>query len=62
MTTKASAPGGVRKEKVGLPYDPELYDHMLTHGVYIEVKIPPHTRTHVFLSEGQEDWMTKPDP
>ncbi len=22
--------------QVGLPWDPELYDHMLTHGVFIE--------------------------
>ncbi len=36
VTTKASAPGGARTEKVGLPWDPELYDHMLTHGVFID--------------------------
>ncbi|KAI7835886.1 hypothetical protein COHA_010231 [Chlorella ohadii] len=36
VTTKANAPGGVRTEKVGLPFDPDLYDHMLEHGVFIE--------------------------
>ncbi|KAK9861664.1 hypothetical protein WJX84_001635 [Apatococcus fuscideae] len=36
VTTKANAPGGKRTEKVGLPYDPDLFDHMVEHGVYIE--------------------------
>ena len=36
VTTKASAPGGARTEKVGLPFSPDLYDHMLEHGVYID--------------------------
>ncbi|KAK9810298.1 hypothetical protein WJX72_008286 [[Myrmecia] bisecta] len=36
VTTKPSAPGGVRTEKVGLPYDPDLFDHMVEHGVHIE--------------------------
>lgn len=40
MTTKANAPGGQRTEKVGLPYDPELFDHMVEHGVAIEVSDP----------------------
>ncbi|KAK9821723.1 hypothetical protein WJX81_004862 [Elliptochloris bilobata] len=35
VTTKDTAPGGRRTEKVGLPYDPELYDHMMEHGVHI---------------------------
>ena len=38
MTTKENAPGGKRTEKVGLPYDPDLFDHMVEHGVYIEVR------------------------
>ena len=38
VTTKANAPGGARTEKVGLPYDPELLDHMVEHGVIIEVQ------------------------
>ena len=32
VKTKAGAPGGVRVEKVGLPYDPELFDHLAQHG------------------------------
>ena len=40
VTTKANAPGGQRTEKVGLPYDPELFDHMVEHGVAIEVSNP----------------------
>ena len=40
VTTKANAPGGQRTEKVGLPYDPELFDHMVEHGVAIEVRHP----------------------
>ena len=38
VTTKENAPGGKRTEKVGLPYDPDLFDHMVEHGVYIEVR------------------------
>ena len=41
LTTKANAPGGQRTEKVGLPYDPELFDHMVEHGVAIEVNHLP---------------------
>ena len=41
VTTKANAPGGVRTEKVGMPYDPELFDHMVEHGVVIEVRSVP---------------------
>ena len=37
MTTKDTAPGGRRTEKVGLPYDPDLFDHMVSHGVVVEV-------------------------
>lgn len=37
VTTRATAPGGVRTEKVGLPFDPDLFDHMVEHGVVIEV-------------------------
>ena len=36
VTTKENAPGGVRTEKVGLPFDPDLFDHLVEHGVYIE--------------------------
>lgn len=36
VRTKATAPGGARTEKVGLPYDPELFDHLIKHGTYIE--------------------------
>ena len=36
VKTKTSAPGGARTEKVGLPYDPELFDHLIKHGTYIE--------------------------
>lgn len=32
VTTKATAPGGARVEKVGLPFDPDLFDHMVEHG------------------------------
>lgn len=43
VTTKDNAPGGRRTEKVGLPYDPELFDHLVLHGVGIEVGFPlPH--------------------
>jgi len=40
VTTKATAPGGARTEKVGLPYDPDLFDHMVEHGVYIDTPTP----------------------
>lgn len=36
VTTRPSAPGGERTEKVGLPFDPDLYEHMLQHGVFVE--------------------------
>jgi hypothetical protein len=32
VTTKASAPGGVRNCKVALPFDPDLFDTMVEHG------------------------------
>ena len=35
VLTKASAPGGVRTETVGLPYDPPFLDHLLAHGVRV---------------------------
>lgn len=38
VTTKATAPGGMRTEKVGLPFDPDLFDHMVEHGVVVQVK------------------------
>lgn len=40
VTTKAQAPGGKRTERVGLPYDPDLFDHLLAHGVVIESPKP----------------------
>ncbi|KAI3432765.1 hypothetical protein D9Q98_004305 [Chlorella vulgaris] len=40
VTTKPTAPGGARTEKVGLPFDPQLLDHMVMHGVYIEADTP----------------------
>ena len=40
VTTLASAPGGARTEKVGLPFDPDLFDHMVEHGVVVEVMLP----------------------
>jgi cell division protease FtsH len=40
VTTKATAPGGARTEKVGLPFDPDLFDHMVEHSVYIETPTP----------------------
>jgi cell division protease FtsH len=36
VKTKSTAPGGARTEKVGLPYDPELFDHLIRHGTYIQ--------------------------
>ena len=55
VTTKANAPGGARTEKVGLPYDPELLDHMVEHGVIIEVQLllpnQPATSS-ISMSEG----------
>lgn len=39
VTLKATAPGGARTEKVGLPFDPDLFDHMVEHGVVIEVRV-----------------------
>eukprot|EP00891_Asterochloris_glomerata_P002381 jgi/Astpho2/2381/Aster-05640 len=33
---KRTAPGGERWEKVGLPFDPDLFDHMVEHGVAIK--------------------------
>ena len=40
VTTKASAPGGRRTEKVALPYDPDLFNHMIEHDVRVEVTPP----------------------
>jgi ATP-dependent metalloprotease FtsH len=36
VTTKANAPGGVRVEKIGIPFDPQLPDHLLMHRVQID--------------------------
>lgn len=35
VVTRASAPGGVRSDRVGLPYDPAFLDHLLAHGVTV---------------------------
>jgi hypothetical protein len=40
-TLAASAPGGSRTERVGLPYDPALLDHLAAHGVVVETAPPP---------------------
>ena len=36
VTTKPEAPGGRRTEKIGLPPDPDLMDHLTAHGVFVE--------------------------
>ncbi|MEW5306932.1 MAG: hypothetical protein WDW36_009362 [Sanguina aurantia] len=36
VTLRASAPGGVRTEKVVVAPDPDLFDHLVTHGVTVE--------------------------
>ncbi|KAK9813430.1 hypothetical protein WJX73_008508 [Symbiochloris irregularis] len=36
VTTNSLAPGGVRTERIGLPPDPDLYDHLALHGVIVE--------------------------
>jgi len=51
VTTKDSAPGGRRTEKVGLPYDPDLFDHMVSHGVVVEVMTWTLMPEPVFLSQ-----------
>jgi len=54
VKTKASAPGGVRTAKVGLPYDPELFDHLINHGTYIEpsdLNPAPVSYTHLRAHE-----------
>jgi len=38
VRTRDSAPGGARTERVGMPYDEELFDHLLSNGV--EVRSP----------------------
>lgn len=37
VTLKDSAPGGVRTVKVNLPPDPDLVDHMVLHGVGVNL-------------------------
>lgn len=32
VTLNEHAPGGARTEKVVLPFDPDLFEHMLEHG------------------------------
>lgn len=50
VTTEATAPGGARTEKVGLPFDPDLFDHMVQHGVVIEVRQTGRRRMSAFGS------------
>lgn len=40
VTTKASAPLGRRTERVGLIYDPHLYDYLCSHGVTVLTPTP----------------------
>ncbi|KAL6769297.1 FTSHI6 [Auxenochlorella protothecoides x Auxenochlorella symbiontica] len=40
VTLNEHAPGGARTEKVVLPFDPDLFEHMLEHGVYIDYEKP----------------------
>ncbi len=35
VTTTADAPGGARTEKVALPFDPDLYHHIVTHDIFV---------------------------
>ena len=56
VTTKANAPGGKRTEKVGLPYDPDLFDHMVEHGVYIEVSVTVQSKL-VARTSDMAAWM-----
>lgn len=39
VQTLETAPGGARTERVALPYDPDLYHHMVQHGVNILVSL-----------------------
>jgi cell division protease FtsH len=36
VTTKTTAPGGQRTELLGIPPDPQLMDHLTTHGVFVQ--------------------------
>jgi cell division protease FtsH len=36
VVTKANAPGGPKLSKIGIPFDPLLPDHLLTHRVQVE--------------------------
>lgn len=40
VTTKDTAPGGRRKHRLGVPFDPNLYDHLVVHGVYVKAPEP----------------------
>lgn len=39
VTTKDAAPGGRRTVKLVLPPDPELFDHLVAHGVFIDTGV-----------------------
>ncbi|XRA99689.1 ATP-dependent zinc [Pycnococcus provasolii] len=45
VTTKDDAPGGKAVHKIRLPYDPELYDHLVGNGVDVEF------RTHSLFAD-----------
>jgi len=49
VTLKETAPGGAREVKIGLPYDPELYNHMLMHDVFIEAEKEHLLQTVLFM-------------
>jgi cell division protease FtsH len=50
VETKKNAPGGKRIEKVGIPFDPDLFDHMVEHGVYVEEDENPSPLTPMLHS------------
>eukprot|EP00803_Ostreobium_quekettii_P010009 evm.model.scf_768.7 EVM.evm.TU.scf_768.7 scf_768:46516-52162(+) len=37
---KDSAPGGAQRIKIGIPFDPDLMNHLVSHGVYISEEMP----------------------
>eukprot|EP00210_Caulerpa_lentillifera_P005084 g4856.t1 len=49
VSLKASAPGGAREVKVGLPYDPDLYHFLLRHNVFIETERESLLQTIMFM-------------
>ena len=57
VTTKATAPGGMRTEKVGLPFDPDLFDHMVEHGVVVQVQATSNASCQADLSHSVQYWL-----